>query len=333
MSTIIIAEAGVNHNGDIEVAKQLVRAAAKAGADYIKFQSFITTNVITMDAPKADYQKISTGSSENQFEMVQKLELSRHDHEILITECEMFDIKFLSTAFDLESLSMLSELGVDLIKIPSGEITNLPLLRSMARCGDRFIISTGMANLGEIEATLQVFESADIELDNITLLHCTTEYPTPMIEVNLRAMTNLKHAFGVAVGYSDHTRGIEVPIAAVALGAVVVEKHFTLNRSMVGPDHSASLEPDELELMVRSIRNIEQALGDGIKRATPSELKNKLIARKSLVAIKEIKVGETFTLENIGAKRPGGGLSPMLLDEIVGQIANSSFEVDEIIKL
>lgn len=333
MRTIIIAEAGVNHNGDIEIAKKLIKEAAAAGADYIKFQSFITANGICKDAPKADYQKLSTNEVENQYEMVQKLELSRSDHKELIAECQAADIKFLSTAFDIESLEMLVDLGINLIKVPSGEITNLPLLRSMAEKGERFIISTGMADLEEVREVINVFTSAGIPIEKITILHCTTEYPAPMPEVNLKAMVSLRKSFGTAVGYSDHTQGIEVPIAAVALGATIIEKHFTLSKDMKGPDHSASLEPKELKQMVESIRNIETALGDGIKKPSLSEVKNKVIARKSLVAITEIKKGETFTQKNIGAKRPGTGLSPMLWDEVIGMKATKYYKIDELIEL
>jgi N-acetylneuraminate synthase len=330
---IIIAEAGVNHNGDLKLAKELIGKAADAGADFVKFQSFITSKSISKNAPKADYQKKMTDTDESQYEMVQRLELSRADHEALIDECHRQSIGFFSTAFDDDSFDMLVELGLDLIKIPSGELTNLPLLRYMTRLGKPVLLSTGMATLGEIEGAIDVIENAGTPRGLITVLHCTTEYPTPMREVNLKAMVNMKQIFGVEIGYSDHTSGIEVPIAAVALGATVIEKHFTLNRNLPGPDHQASLEPHELSKMVAAIRNIEAAMGDGVKKPTESELKNKLIARKSIVAIRDIKVGELFTTENLGVKRPGTGISPMCWDEIIGRGARRNFVVDEQIDL
>lgn len=333
MKTLIIAEAGVNHNGSLDLAKQLVASAAAAGADLVKFQSFITDKIISRQAPKAEYQKSTTGTDESQYEMVRKLELSRADHEELIEECRRHGIGFFSTAFDSNSFNMLVELGLNQVKIPSGELTNLPLLRYMTRLGMPVILSTGMAGLGDIEAALDVIEKAGTPRSLITLLHCTTEYPTPMEDVNLRAMISLKSAFGVEVGYSDHTSGIEIPIAAVALGATVIEKHFTLDRSLPGPDHQASLEPQELKAMVDAIRNIERALGDGIKRPSASELKNKPIARKSLVASRPIRAGETFDADNLGTKRPGTGISPMRWDEVVGRTAPRDFAADELIEL
>lgn len=334
MKTLIIAEAGVNHNGSLELAKQLVASAAAAGADLVKFQSFLTSKIITRHAPKAQYQKDTTGTEESQYEMIRKLELSRADHTALIEECRRHGIGFFSTAFDPESFDMLSELGcLNLIKIPSGELTNLPLLRYMTRLGKPVLLSTGMANLGEIEAAIEVIEAEGTPRNLITILHCTTEYPTPMEDVNLRAMVSMKQAFGVQVGYSDHTPGIEVPIAAVALGATVIEKHFTLDRNLPGPDHKASLEPHELRAMVDGIRNIERALGDGIKRPSSSELKNKPIARKSVVASRDIKVGELFSTENLGTKRPGTGISPMRWDEVIGRHAPRDFATDELIEL
>ena len=334
MKTIIIAEAGVNHNGDIDLAKKLVVEAAAAGADLVKFQTFLANKIVSSTAPKAEYQKRTTDSGESQFEMIQKLELSRESHEVLIEECRRQGIGFFSTAFDSESFDMLLDLGcVDLIKIPSGEITNLPLLRYMTRFGKPVLLSTGMANLGEVEAAIQVIEASGTPRHLITLLHCTTEYPTPMEDVNLRAMISMKQAFGVQVGYSDHTPGIEVAIAATALGATVIEKHFTLDRNLPGPDHKASLEPHELKAMVNAIRNIEVALGDGIKQPSRSELKNKPIARKSIVARREIKAGDLFAEENLAAKRPGTGISPMFWDEIIGKIARRNFAVDELIEL
>jgi len=334
MKTLIIAEAGVNHNGDISLAKKLIAAAADAGADLVKFQTFTAKNLVSASAPKAEYQKKTTESSESQLEMIQKLELSREGHAVLIEECRVNGIGFFSTAFDYQSFDLLMELGcLEQVKIPSGELTNLPLLRYMSRFGKPLLLSTGMANLGEIEAAIEAIEVAGTPRHLITVLHCTTEYPTPMEEVNLRAMVAMKKAFGVNTGYSDHTPGIVIPVAAVELGATIIEKHFTLDRNLPGPDHKASLEPYELKAMVDGIRNVERALGDGVKRPSPSELKNKLIARKSLVAIRPISTGEAFSAENMSAKRPGTGLSPMLWDEIVGRTATKDFAVDEQITL
>jgi len=334
MRTLIIAEAGVNHNGDIKLAKRLIAVAAEAGADLVKFQTFVTASNISRSAPKAEYQKGSTDPEESQYEMVRKLELSKDDHLELIEECKKRKIGFFSTAFDATSIDMLDELNVsDYVKVPSGELTNLPYLRYLTRHGKHVLLSTGMANLGEIEAAINVVEQAGTPRDKITVLHCTTEYPTPMDDVNLHAMVNIGKAFGVSVGYSDHTPGIEVPIAAVALGATVIEKHFTLDRTLPGPDHRASLEPDELKVMVQGIRNIEKALGDGIKRPSPSELKNKPIARKSLVAARPIRAGEAFSEDNLMAKRPGTGISPMQWDEVIGRTAPRDFSEDELIEL
>jgi N-acetylneuraminate synthase len=333
MTTLIIAEAGVNHNGDIEVAKQLIAAAKAAGADIVKFQTFKTEKLVTKTAEKAAYQKGTTDADESQYAMIRKLELSRADHEVLIEECRRQGIGFFSTAFDTESFDMLVEMGLDQVKVPSGELTNLPLLRYMTRLGMPVMLSTGMATLGEIEAALAVIEQAGTPRNRITVLHCTTEYPAPMADVNLRAMLNMKAALGIEVGYSDHTQGIEIPVAAVALGARVIEKHFTLDRNMAGPDHQASLEPHELKAMVEAIRNVEVALGDGVKRPSPSELKNKPIARKSLVAIRAIRAGESFSPDNIGTKRPGTGISPMRWDEVMGRCAPRDFSVDELIEL
>jgi N-acetylneuraminate synthase len=333
MKTLIIAEAGVNHNGDINLAKQLVAAAAAAGADMVKFQTFKALNLVTKTASKAAYQNKTTDESESQFEMIRKLELSKADHELLIEECHRYGISFFSTAFDTDSFDMLVNMGIKQVKIPSGELTNLPLLRYMTRLGLPVILSTGMANMGEIEAAIEVIENSGTPRNLITVLHCTTEYPTPMNEVNLRAMLSIKLAFGVRVGYSDHTPGIEIPIAAVALGATVIEKHFTLDRTLPGPDHLASLEPKELKAMVDAIRNIEMALGDGIKRPSASEIKNIPIARKSLVATKSIRAGESFSANNIGTKRPGTGISPMLWDDVIGRKATRDFIQDELISL
>lgn len=329
--TLIIAEAGVNHNGEMGLAKRLIDVAATAGADVVKFQTFSAERLVTESAPKADYQTHTTGEAQSQFAMLRQLELTDEMHRALITHCESQGIGFFSTAFDIASLDYLALLGAERFKIPSGEITNLPYLRHVGAFGKPVILSTGMATLGEIEAALEALEFAGIPRHRITVLHCNTEYPTPMHDVNLRAMCSIRDAFGVAVGYSDHTTGIEVPIAAVALGATVIEKHLTLDRSLPGPDHEASLEPDEFVAMVRAIRNIEQALGDGIKRASPSEAKNKPIARKSLVAAKVIRAGELFTPENVTAKRPGTGISPMRWDEVMGRVAGRDFWVDDLI--
>jgi len=331
--TFIIAEAGVNHNGDIGLAKQLIDAAAEAGADLVKFQTFSADRQVTRSAKKADYQTQTTDSKESQHEMLRRLELTEAMHKELIAHCSAHNIGFFSTGFDFESVDLLLSLGQDYFKIPSGEITNLPYLRHIGQLGKTVILSTGMATLGDIEAALDVLEQAGTARAKITVLHCTTEYPTPMNEVNLRAMQSIHTAFGVAVGYSDHTSGIEVAIAAVAMGASVIEKHFTLNRDLPGPDHKASLEPEELKAMVNAIRNIEVALGDGIKRPTPSETRNKPIVRKSLVASQAICEGEIFTVQNVTTKRPGTGISPMRWDEVIGNTAARSFVADELIEL
>lgn len=329
--TLIIAEAGVNHNGDLDLARQLIDAAAEAGADLVKFQTFNANRQVTRTAKKADYQTQTTDSKESQHEMLRRLELTEAMHKELIAHCAARNIGFFSTGFDIESVDLLASLGQDQFKIPSGEITNLPYLRHIGRLGKAVILSTGMATLGEIEAAIDVLEQSGTPRVNMTVLHCTTEYPTPMAEVNLRAMQSIHTAFGVAVGYSDHTPGIEVAIAAVALGASVIEKHFTLDRNLPGPDHKASLEPEELKAMVAAIRNIEIALGDGIKRLTPSEARNKPVARKSLVASRAIKAGEAFTAENLTTKRPGTGISPMRWDEVMGQVARRDYQEDDLI--
>jgi N,N'-diacetyllegionaminate synthase len=329
--TFIIAEAGVNHNGSLEMAFQLIDVAVAAGADAVKFQTFKAEKVIAVNAPKAGYQKEATGSDESQLEMVKKLELDETAHTRLYQYCQHKGIQFLSTPFELESIDLLYRLGLEIFKIPSGEITNLPYLRKLGALKKRLIMSTGMADLGEIEDALDVLTESGTPLENITVLHCNTEYPTPVEDVNLKAMLTIGHAFGVAVGYSDHTPGIEVAVAAVALGAAVLEKHFTLDRNLPGPDHKASLEPDELKAMVQAIRNIEKALGNGIKRPSPSEVKNKSIARKSLVATQPIKTGELFSADNITAKRPGTGISPMRWDEVIGQVAQKNYERDDLI--
>lgn len=331
--TLIIAEAGVNHNGDLDLARQLIEAAAAAGADLVKFQTFNANRLVTRGAKKADYQNRTTDSQESQHEMLRRLELSPEMHQELVAHCAKYHIDFFSTGFDNESIDLLLSLGQDHFKIPSGEITNLPYLRHVGRLGKAVILSTGMATLGDIEAAIAELEHAGTPRANITVLHCTTEYPTPMAEVNLRAMQSIQAAFGVAVGYSDHTAGIEVAIAAVAMGALVIEKHLTLDHHLPGPDHKASLEPGEFKAMVTAIRNIEVALGDGIKRLTPSELRNKPIARKSLVSNRSIKAGELFSAENITAKRPGTGISPMRWDEVIGRRAARDYSADELIEL
>lgn len=333
MRTLIIAEAGVNHNGDLEIARELVRVAARAGADIVKFQTFVASKITAAHAPKAEYQKATTDTGESQQEMIARLELSRADHEALIEECDKAGITFFSTGFDEESLDMLVELGIDRIKVPSGELTNLPLLRHMASKGLPVILSTGMATMGEIEDAIRVMEEGGVPRSKITVLHCNTEYPTPMQDVNLPAMLSIGRAFAVDVGYSDHTMGIELSIAAVALGATVIEKHFTLDRSLPGPDHLASLEPEQLADMVRAIRNIEQAMsGDGIKRPSRSEAGNRAIARKSLVAARAIRAGEKFSADNLAVKRPGTGISPMRWDEVIGKPAPRDFQPDELIE-
>ena len=331
MSTLIIAEAGVNHNGDLARAKQLIDAAAAAGADWVKFQTFCAERLVTLGAKKADYQAENTAAEESQFTMLHRLELTRVMHEELIAHCQLRGIQFFSTAFDTQSVDLLVDLGLEAFKIPSGEITNLPYLRHIGRYGKPVILSTGMSTLGDIEAALDALEHAGTPRSGITVLHCNTEYPTPMADVNLRAMRAIHDAFGVAVGYSDHTLGIEVPIAAVALGATVVEKHFTMDRRLPGPDHKASLEPDELKAMVRAIRNVEIAMGDGIKRPSPSELKNRPIGRKSIVAARPIASGEAFSAENLTTKRPGTGISPMRWDELLGKKALRRYERDDAI--
>lgn len=333
MKTLIIAEAGVNHNGDMAMAKALIRVAAEAGADIVKFQTFVADKLVAAGTPKAEYQIATTGGEEDHHAMIARLELAPEDHDVLIAECKAVGIQFFSTAFDEKSLDLLIELGIDRIKVPSGEITNMPLLRHVASKGLPVILSSGMATLGEIEAAIEVV-GAGVPRSAITVLHCNTEYPTPMADVNLRAMTRIGEALGVQVGYSDHTMGIEVPIAAVALGATVIEKHFTLDRSLPGPDHPASLEPNELAQMVRAIRNIEAAMsGDGVKRPSLSEAKNREVARKSLVASRAIAQGEIFTESNVTAKRPGTGISPMRWDEVIGRRASRDFACDELIEL
>lgn len=332
--TIIIAEAGVNHNGSFEVAKKLIDIAVDAGVDYVKFQTFKTHAVVSKIAKKADYQKKNTGSADDsQIDMIKKLELSEEDHIKLFNYARDRKIKFLSTAFDLESIDFLASLNLGLWKIPSGEVTNYPYLKKIGCRNEPVILSTGMCNIQEIEAAIRVLTNSGTSYDNISLLHCTTEYPAPMNEINLKVIETLKKHFKLNVGYSDHTLEIEVPIAAVALGASIIEKHFTLDKTMEGPDHKASLEPDELKSMVTAIRNIEKALGSGEKEVAVSESKNMVIARKSIVALRNIRKGDLYTEENITVKRPGNGISPMRWDEIIGKNAIRDFEEDELIEL
>ena len=331
--TLIIAEAGVNHNGDLARAKQLIDAAAKAGADLVKFQTFSANRLVTRTATKAEYQTKTTDKTESQHEMLRRLELSAEMHQELIAHCAARNIGFFSTAFDIESIDLLVNLGQDHFKIPSGEITNLLYLRHIGRLGQAVILSTGMATLGDIEAAIDALEQAGTPRAKITVLHCTTEYPTPMAEVNLRAMQSIQRAFRVQVGYSDHTPGIEVATAAVAMGASVIEKHFTMDRNLPGPDHKASLEPEGLIAMVAAIRNIEVALGDGVKRLTQSEARNMPVMRKSMVASQTIKSGEVFSSKNVTVKRPGTGISPMYWDEVIGRTASRDFAEDELIDL
>jgi N,N'-diacetyllegionaminate synthase len=326
---IVIAEAGVNHNGDIELAKELIDVASEAGADYVKFQTFIAKKNISKAAPKADYQNANYGEQDSQLEMVRKYELSKEQHTELVEYCEQKGIKFLSTAFDFESIDLLEDLKIPLYKVPSGEITNLPYLQKVASLKKSVIISTGMATLSEIEFVISVFIQAGLSRHLITILHCNTEYPTPMQDVNLLAMLTIRDAFKVNIGYSDHTLGIEVPIAAVALGATVIEKHFTINRDLPGPDHKASLEPNELISMVTAIRNIEMALGNGIKTPSESETKNISIARKSIHLSKDLDKNAVLREEDLIALRPGNGISPMEWRNIIGKkllVEKAAFE-------
>lgn len=329
--TYIIAEAGVNHNGDITVAKEMILEAKKAGADAVKFQTFVTEKLVSKQAPKADYQMKITSQEETQYQMLKKLELSFDDFIELSEYANKLDIDFLSTPFDDESIDFLSQLVMPFWKIPSGEITNKPYLMKIANTKKPIILSTGMSTMEEIEMALEVFH--DYHRENIILLHCNTEYPTPYNDVNLNAMVTMKEKFNVKVGYSDHTEGIAVPIAAVALGAAVIEKHFTLDKTLPGPDHKASLEPQELTQMVTTIRNIEKAMGDGVKKPSESEKKNISVARKSIVAKHNIKKGEVFSEENLTVKRPGNGISPMKWHDVLGQMAIRDFNEDEMIEL
>ena len=329
--TFIIAEAGVNHNGSLDLAKKLVDVAVESGADAVKFQTFKAEEVVTVYTQMAEYQKENIGREENQLNMLKKLELSYEDFEALKTYCDKMNITFLSTAFDVESARFLRGLGLEVFKIPSGEITNYQLLKEIGCYKKKIILSTGMAKLGEIDDALDVLLENGTKREDIIVLHCNTEYPTPFKDVNLKAMLTIKEAFKVDVGYSDHTLGIEVPIAAVALGAKVIEKHFTVDKGLSGPDHKASLDPTELKEMIRAIRNIEISLGNGIKYPSESERKNLNIVRKSIVAKRVIKKGEVFTEENITAKRPGTGLSPMRWREIIGKMADRDYQKDEMI--
>lgn len=332
--TLIIAEAGVNHNGSLELAKQLVDAAAVAGVDFVKFQTFNTDRLVTKSAKQTDYQKKNIGDgSDSQYQMLKKLELSHSDHEFLIDYCQQKGVRFFSTAFDLASIDYLASLNLPIWKIPSGEITNYPYIRKIAQLGKPVIVSTGMCDEVDIQNAMDTLIKFGLNKEQITILHCNTEYPTPFEDVNLHAMLTIKEKFGVKIGYSDHTRGIEVPVAAVTLGAKVIEKHFTLDRNLPGPDHKASLEPAELNAMVESIRNIEKALGDGEKKITVSEGKNIAIARKSIVAACPIRKGELLTEKNLTVKRPGTGISPMRWEEIVGTIAIRNYNEEDLIEL
>ena len=327
----IIAEAGVNHNGNIEIAKKLIDEAVRCGVDAVKFQSFKAKNLVTKSAKQAEYQKNNMGKEVSQYEMLKSLELSYEDHLELINYSKEKGIMFLSSPFDLESIDMLNNLGMEIFKVPSGEIENVPYLRKIGKTGKKVILSTGMSNLSDIEFALEILRSSGAK--DISVLHCNTDYPTKMEEVNLRAMNTIENAFSVEIGYSDHTKGIEVPIAAVALGAKIIEKHFTLDRNMEGPDHKASLEPNELKSMVDSIRNVEIALGNGIKNLTESEKKNVKIARKSIICSSDIKKGDTFTEDNLTIKRPGTGLSPKIWDKILGKKAKRDYYIDEMVEL
>ena len=331
MSVLIIAEAGVNHNGSLDLALKMVDEAKRAGADIVKFQTAIPEKVISKYADKAEYQKKTTGNEESQLEMCKRIHLKLSDYDIIKKYCEEVGIEFLSTPFDLESIDYLEKLGIRLWKIPSGEITNLPYLIKIAKTGKPVIMSTGMSELNEVEEAVNVLKKGGA--GEITLLHCTTEYPAPFESVNLRAMNTLREKFGTKVGYSDHTVGFEAAVAAVVLGASVIEKHFTLNHNMEGPDHKASLEPEEFEVMVNNIRLIEKALGDGVKQPAEAEKKNIAIARKSIVAAKDIKKGEVLTEDNITVKRPGNGISPMRWFEVLGTEAVRDFGEDELIEL
>ena len=331
MSVFIIAEAGVNHNGSIKLAKDLIDVAVESGADAVKFQTFKAENLVSKTAEKADYQKKTTDALESQFDMIKKLELDVSTHKELLAYCQEKGIMFLSTPFDHDSIDLLSDLGLQIFKIPSGEITNLPYLKHIGSLGKRVILSTGMSDLKEVEDALSILIDAGTSKTNITVLHANTMYPTPMEDVNLNAMLTIQKEFDISVGYSDHTLGIEVDIAAVAMGATVIEKHFTLDKVMDGPDHKASLEPEELIIMVKGIRNIEKALGSSKKKPSPSESININIVRKSIVANKDIQKGDLLTDKNIIVKRPGYGISPMKWDGIIGTVATKNYKIDDLI--
>jgi len=331
MSVFIIAEAGVNHNGSIYLAKKLIDSAHDSGADAIKFQTFKAKNLVTKNSEKANYQKNTTNHKETQFNMLKKLELSKEMHVELIKYCNNKNIKFLSSPFDHESIELLKHLDLEIIKIPSGEITNLPYLKHIGRLKKRVILSTGMSNIPEIRDALDILINSGTKKDHITVLHANTEYPTPMEDVNLKAMETIAKEFDIDIGYSDHTLGIEVDIAAVAMGACCIEKHFTLDQNMEGPDHKASLEPHQFKAMVKAIRNIELALGNGVKELSKSEIQNIKIVRKSIIAKKKIKKGEVFSEKNLTIKRPGRGISPMKWDEILGTKASKDYNEDDII--
>jgi len=331
--TLIIAEAGVNHNGDLKIAKELIHQAAIAGADLVKFQTFTVAKLLTLEAPKADYQQDPDALTTSNYEMLKSLELSKNDHLELIQECKKYGIEFFSTAFDETSLSFLLELGMSKIKIPSGEITNKPLLEFIAQFDMPVIMSTGMADLNEIQLAIEVLSNNKLTRENITILHCTSQYPASFENINLRAITSMKKKFNLNIGYSDHTLGAEASIAAVSLGATIIEKHITLDSNMPGPDHKASMEPKDFQDMVSAIRNIERGLGNGIKAPTSEELEMRTVARKSLVANKKIEKGEIFTRENLTVKRPGNGVSPMSINEVIGTKAVYSFEENDLIKI
>ena len=330
---LIIAEAGVNHNGEIKKAYELIEKASYAGADVIKFQTFEADKLLTDSAKKADYQVVNTSKEESQHEMIKNLELSKEDHYKLIEHCKKFDIEFFSSAFDLDSLGFLQELNLSRFKVPSGELTNLPYLRQMGSYNKPIILSTGMSNLIDIKNAIKALEVSGTPKHMITVLHCNTEYPAPKEDVNLNAMLTIQREFDVKIGFSDHTSGIEISIAAVALGATIIEKHITLDCSLPGPDHSASIEPNEFKNMVTSIRNIEIAMGNGIKEPSEKEKANMLVARKSIIASKRIVKGTIFTNENITCKRPGEGLSPMQIDKVIGSIARKDFNLNDYISL
>lgn len=331
MSVFVIAEAGVNHNGSLKIAKQLIDVASESGANAVKFQTFKAATLVSKAAEKADYQKKTSNANESQFEMIKKLELNSDAHKELISYCNKKNIMFLSSPFDIDSIKLLDSLGIEIFKIPSGEITNLPYLREIGGLKKRVILSTGMSNIDEISDALNVLEETGTKKKNITVLHANTMYPTPMEDVNLNAMLTIGKTFDIDYGYSDHTLGIEVDIAAVAMGAKCIEKHFTLDKTMTGPDHRASLEPNELKAMVQAIRNIELALGQSEKKPSQSEIPNIEAARKSIVAKKDIKKGETLNEDNLTVKRPGNGISSMKWDKIVGTIAKKAYLKDELI--